>query len=75
MGKVKEFGNGWCIPHRMAADNAKGESVRTPLLTSNRVIGEKRFLQLSGTQVLSPECQHFCITLKLFTKRRRSDFG
>ena len=22
--KVKKFGIGWCIPHRMAADNAKG---------------------------------------------------
>ena len=24
LGKVKKFGIGWCIPHRMAADNAKG---------------------------------------------------
>ena len=23
-GKVKKFGIGWCILHRMAADNAKG---------------------------------------------------
>ena len=30
IGKVKEFGISWCIPHRMAADNAKGGSVRTP---------------------------------------------
>ena len=30
LGKVKKFGIGWCIPHRMAADNAKGGSVRTP---------------------------------------------
>ena len=22
IGKVKKFGIGWCIPHRMAADNA-----------------------------------------------------
>ena len=22
LGKVKKFGIGWCIPHRMAADNA-----------------------------------------------------
>ena len=29
-GKVKKFGIGWCILHRMAADNAKGGSVRTP---------------------------------------------
>ena len=28
--KVKKFGIGWCIPHRMAADNAKGGSVQTP---------------------------------------------
>ena len=28
--KVKKFGIGWCILHRMAADNAKGGSVRTP---------------------------------------------
>ena len=30
--KVKKFGIGWCIPHRMAADNAsaKGGPVRTP---------------------------------------------
>ena len=30
LGKVKKFGIGWCIPHRMAADNAKGGSVQTP---------------------------------------------
>ena len=24
IGKVKKFGIGWCIPHRVAADNAKG---------------------------------------------------
>jgi hypothetical protein len=30
IGKVKKFGIGWCIPHRMAADKAKGGSVRTP---------------------------------------------
>ena len=22
--KVKKFGIGWCIPHRMASDNAEG---------------------------------------------------
>ena len=26
IGKVKKFGISWCIPHRMAADNAKGGS-------------------------------------------------
>ena len=31
IGKVKKFGISWCIPHRMAADNAKGGSMRTPL--------------------------------------------
>ena len=30
IGKVKKFGIGWCIPHRMAADNAKGGSGQTP---------------------------------------------
>ena len=29
-GKVKKFGIGWCIHHRMAADNAKGGSMQTP---------------------------------------------
>ena len=29
-GKVKKFGIGWCILHRMAADNAKGGFARTP---------------------------------------------
>ena len=24
LGKVNKFGIGWCIPHRMAADNTKG---------------------------------------------------
>ena len=24
LGKVKKFGIGWCIPHRVVADNAKG---------------------------------------------------
>ena len=31
MGEVKKFGIGWCIPHRMVADQAKGESMQTPL--------------------------------------------
>ena len=26
IGKVKKFEIGWCIPHRMAADNAEGGS-------------------------------------------------
>ena len=30
IGKVKKFGISWCIPHRMAADNAKGGSGQTP---------------------------------------------
>ena len=29
-GKVKKLGIGWCIHHRMAADNAEGGSVLTP---------------------------------------------
>jgi hypothetical protein len=28
--KVKKFGIGWCVPHRMVTDNAKGGSVQTP---------------------------------------------
>ena len=31
LGKVKKFGIGWCIHHRMAADNAEGGSGQTPL--------------------------------------------
>ena len=30
IGKVKKFGIGWCIPHRMAADNSEGGSGQTP---------------------------------------------
>ena len=30
IGKVKKYGIGWCIPHRMAADNAEGGSGQTP---------------------------------------------
>ena len=30
LGKVKKFGIGWCIPHRVVADNAKGGFVRPP---------------------------------------------
>ena len=30
LGKVKKFGIGWCIPHRVVADNAKGGSGQTP---------------------------------------------
>ena len=26
LGKVKKFGLGWCIHHRLATDNAKGQS-------------------------------------------------
>ena len=32
IGKVKKFGIGWCIPHRMAADNAEGGFVQPPPL-------------------------------------------
>ena len=28
--KVKKFGIGWCIPHRVVAENAEGGFVRTP---------------------------------------------
>ena len=30
LGKVKKFGIGWCIPHRMAADKAKGGQTPPP---------------------------------------------
>ena len=30
IGKVKKYGIGWCIPHRMAADNAEGGFGQTP---------------------------------------------
>ena len=30
LGKVKKFGIGWCIPHKMATDNAEGGSGQTP---------------------------------------------
>ena len=30
MGKVKKFGIGWRIPHRVGADNVKGGFVRIP---------------------------------------------
>jgi hypothetical protein len=30
LGKVKKFGIGWCIPHRVVADNAKGGSCEPP---------------------------------------------
>ena len=30
LGKVRKFGIGWCIHHRMAADNAEGGSGQTP---------------------------------------------
>ena len=33
IGKDKKFGIGWYIPHRMAADNAKGGSGQTMKLT------------------------------------------
>ena len=28
--KVEKFGIGWCIPHRMVADNAEGDLARPP---------------------------------------------
>ena len=28
LGKVKKFGIGWCIPHRVVADNAEGIGLR-----------------------------------------------
>ena len=30
LGKVKKFGIGWCIPHRVSADKAEGGSGQTP---------------------------------------------
>ena len=27
LGKVKKFGIGWCFPHRVVADNAKGGGI------------------------------------------------
>ena len=30
LGKVKKFGIGWCIPHRMVADNAASYRVKEP---------------------------------------------
>ena len=30
IGKVKKFGIGWCIPHRMAAVNAEGADPPPP---------------------------------------------
>ena len=32
LGKVKKFGIGWCIHHKMAADNAEGGSGQTGLI-------------------------------------------
>ena len=32
IGKVKKFGIGWCIPHRMAADNAEGGGIGLNIL-------------------------------------------
>ena len=40
LGKVKKFGIGWCIHHRMAADNAEGGSGQTPPPGGNRVNGK-----------------------------------
>ena len=37
LGKVKKFGIGWCIHHRMAADNAEGGSGQTPPPGGKRV--------------------------------------
>ena len=30
IGKVKKYGIGWCIPHRMEADNTKGGRLCLP---------------------------------------------
>ena len=30
LGKIKKFGIGWCIHHRIAADNVEGGSGQTP---------------------------------------------
>ena len=37
--KVKKFGIGWSIPHRVVADNSEGGFVRLPPPSSNRVKG------------------------------------
>jgi hypothetical protein len=43
LGKVKKFGIGWCIHHRMAADNAKGGSGQTHPPAWYRVKEEENF--------------------------------
>ena len=44
LGKVKKFGIGWCIPHRMAAGNAKHPPHLIGLIFTNDTInsGENR---------------------------------
>ena len=42
IGKFKKFGIGWCILHRMTADNVKGGLARPPTLGFNRVNGKIR---------------------------------
>ena len=49
LGKVKKFGIGWCIHHRMAADNAEGGSGQTPPAW-NRVKQQIRFQSMFKTR-------------------------
>ena len=43
LGEAKKFGIGWGIPHRMAADNAKGRGVRADSPLPPGVIGLRLF--------------------------------
>ena len=38
LGKVKKFGIGWCIPHKMAADRVKHDKVHTKLKQSQLLL-------------------------------------
>ena len=42
-GKVKKFGIGWCIPHRVVVDNAEG--VRATPASYRRIDREKTMLK------------------------------
>ena len=38
LGKVKKFGIGWCIPHKMAADRVKHDKVHPKLKQSQLLL-------------------------------------
>ena len=78
IGKVKKFGIGWCIPHRMAADNADGvpppELNRVKIVTIQVGSKECYLLSIKVIQIVSRYTLTTCPLLH-GNKKKETDTG